>query len=168
MGKDERISFTFVSAISCSVPHSKVTYFSRHRSGAVMLNIFGICTARKLIIPNNHLMPALFVGGVISIYYGLHFGWIWLGTFRSNKGCMVFDFVYLIIILWRLKTMLRSFALSNTCVNMWLCSWLFLAAIIISSATLWTPKIPANASSCFFWNTSLAGFDAKGILVKWY
>ena len=68
MGEDDRISFTLVTAVSCSGPHSKITSdFNRHQSGDVILDIFGMYAARKFIISNRRLILALSVGEVISI-----------------------------------------------------------------------------------------------------
>ena len=40
--------------------------FSRHRRGAVIVDMFGMCAARKFIIPRRRLIPALSCGGAIS------------------------------------------------------------------------------------------------------
>ena len=39
---------------------------SKLRRGAVMVETFGMCAAKKVIIPSRRLMPALSVGLVIS------------------------------------------------------------------------------------------------------
>ena len=110
-----------------------------------MLDIFWMCAARKFINPNRRLIPALSVGEVISTMaltldgYGL----------MPSGVTMVRRYLTLSTHGCRLNTMLQSFALSNPCVNMWSCSWLLLAVIMISSATMCTPGIPANSPSFF-------------------